>query len=180
MLTAACQPHARQDTPVRVASDGRESREQRFYRFVHGLLPPVPPGTHRAIRLETPFDSSNGSVNEYTWSVASGLDETKAPSSEELRGYVRFRKSGDVDIFTITNGSAFPTAELDAARNDIARTGKADFVRLSAAYPPESEKKIASRLQQIAPSVQRMSAAGDVGSRLRYKVRRTALSACAP
>jgi len=151
MLTTACKPRAHDSVTAPIAHDGRE---QGFYRFVRSLLPPVPPGTRREIRLETPFDSSNGTVNDYSWSVAAGQDETNPPTVDELGGYVRFRADGYIDIFTVTRGSAFPAAAMDAIRREIAKTGSADFSRLSAEYPPNSERALTDHLLRIRPRVE--------------------------
>ena len=151
MLTTACKPHAHERMTAQIAHEGRE---QRFYRFVRNLLRPAPRGTRREIRLETPFDSSNGTVNDYSWTVAAGHDETNPPTVDELGGYVRFREDGYIDIFTVTRGSAFPNAQMDAIHNEIARTGSADFSRSSAAYPPGSERALTDHLQEMRRSVE--------------------------
>jgi hypothetical protein len=153
ILAMACQPHTREVMHAQIARDCADGREQRFYRFVRRLLPPVPSGTRREIRLETPFDSSNGSVNDYSWSVVMGRGEA-TPRVCELGGYVRFRADGYLDIFTVTKGSAFPGREMDDIRKGIARTGSADFSRSPAAYPPTDERALAAHVQQMLPGIE--------------------------
>src|SRR5258706_6992186 len=151
VLTGAAKPHPRESTTAQAVYDGRE---QTFYRFVRTLLPKVPPGTRREIRLETPFDSSNGSVSDYSWSVTAGQDETNPPTALEMGGYVRFRADGYIDIFTATRGSALPTTQMDELRKEIARRGSADFSHYSAAYPPNIEMAMADHLQEMRPRVE--------------------------
>ncbi|HSY47192.1 MAG TPA: hypothetical protein VLC46_00105 [Thermoanaerobaculia bacterium] len=150
-LTTTCKSHVHEPATTQITRDGRE---QGFYRFVRSLLPPATPGTRREIRLETPFDSSNGTVNDYSWSVAAGQDETTPPTATELGGYVRFRADGYIDIFTVTRGSAVPNAEMDILRKEIARTGSADLSHLSAVFPPNREQALTAHLQVMRPRVE--------------------------
>jgi hypothetical protein len=149
-LLASCKPHL-QDSPGRTNPVGRE---QMFCRFVRSLLPPAPPGAHREIRMQTPFDSSNGTVNDYRWAVLVAPEEQDPPTSIELEGYVRFKPDGYIDMFTAVKGSDLPVAQMDEVRKQIALRGSADFSHISAVYPPNREAAMADRVRNFQPRLE--------------------------